>query len=183
MIKILDKETIKSSVFIHYGNLGFDLSLVKKLSFFENHYNKPKRGGLWFSPMRGFGWKDWCKEVEYRGFRDDYIWKMILDPEAKIIDIENPWDIEMLPSKDLIYFNRSNVCSYINFKELISQGYHGILVKVSAIDQDLGIPFSLGPTFRYWDCDSLLMFGIDGIKQIISYESNIKNLEMEENKR
>ena len=88
MIRLLETDLIKSTLFVHYGDSDFDLSQVRPVTHFQNHYNKPKIGGLWFSPKDSkWGWENWCKETGYSLFSKKYTWECRLSDESKIIKI------------------------------------------------------------------------------------------------
>ena len=169
-MRILGKKYLENTVFSHYGEDFFRPDRVQKIDFYQNHLNKPKIGGIWLSPKESeYGWKEWATVVEYKHFRDKYRWDVKLKTDAKIICCLEEKDLLNLPTSDL-FVDGIYACSYIDYGELIRRGYDGLFLSFQLLAntklQGKHIEGSPIPTFRYWDCESLLLFGTRCIQHV-----------------
>lgn len=174
---ILGKKILEKTIFVHYGNELFRPEKVEEVAFFQNHYNKPKRGGIWLSPKNSkYGWREWAKETKYPRFHDRYRWEIALEDDAKIIACTNFMDLKSIPTSDL-YVDGEYACTYFDYRKLQESGYHGVflgleLLMLIKFYQKYYEGFTK-PTFKFWDCESLLLFGTEKIRHVSSYVQSI----------
>lgn len=173
MSNILVKDYLKKTTFVHYGEEPFEYNKVEKISLFQNHYNKPKIGGIWLSPKNSKnGWKDWAKKTGYKRFCDKYRWEIQLKSSARILLISSIFDLKNLPTSDLFY-DDYYACTYFDFEELIRLGFDGIFVcsEIIKIVEEYQTWYEgfKQPTLRFWNCETLLLFGKDKIENVTNF--------------
>jgi hypothetical protein len=129
---------------IHYGATSFDVSKfgqIKNLSYFS----KPK-GGLWASAVDSeYGWKQWCKEAQFRDCEDDNSFTFELSPDAKILVIDSRSDFDELPKVG----NQLKVGDYLDF-ELLSSQYDAIHLTERGM-------WKTRMSLYGWDCECVLI--------------------------
>ena len=161
MIRQVSGKYLQKEVFVHYGPECYFSERVKEIGFYQNHYNKPKVGGLWFSPLHSsFGWRDWCRREDYSRFNDRYRWEVQVHPDSKIVLVQSFLDLKALPTKEL-WYGDFFACTYIDYGKLLEMGFDGVFLSKDMVDIEDRVPYYYGyqkPTFRFWNCESLLLF-------------------------
>lgn len=152
---------MEEKIYIHYGNTKFDESLFRQIK--NKFFIKPD-GGLWASPLNArYGWKDWNEDSGFRLCDENNCFKFKLKDTAKVLEINSCVDLWVLPQNPIIpeYWKRNSINDkyYIDFEQLIKDGYDAILVNLSN-DSDLYW------TLYGWDCDSLLVFNKEVIEEV-----------------
>lgn len=170
-MKVLEKNYLERAIFVHYGDEMYDADKVEEISFFRNHLNKPKRGGIWLSPKGSkYGWKDWAKDSNYPRFQDKYRWEVSLKSDARIVACVDFTDFMLLPTSKL-FIDGQFACDYFDLRKLQESGFHGIYVGMDIIIKTA--KYQIGPTsptFKFWDCETLLLFNSEKIKRVTNYE-------------
>lgn len=139
--------------YIHYGHKSFDKE--KFIEIRNDNWVKPI-GGFWASDINAeFGWKDWCKQENFRECNIDNSFTFELKENAKILVIDNAQKLSELPKADMPYRT-----SWINldFKK-IKEEYDAIEVLISS---DHKLYWDL----YGWDCDSILIMNPECMKVI-----------------
>lgn len=146
-------------VYIHYGHKRFDKD--KFVPIKNHHWVKPF-GGFWASSINAkYGWKDWNKDSEFRECKKQNSFKFTLKDNAKILKINCLEDLKGLPrDKELygMYNFESDV--YLDFEQLVKDGYDAIEVNISNDDR-------LYWALYGWDCDSLLVLNKEIIEEVV----------------
>lgn len=148
--------------YIHYGSLKFNSNIFKQVKNLS-YSNKPKPGtGLWASPKESnYGWKDWCKQENFRSCKDKNSFTFELDKNAKILIIDN--------YEDLI--KNLNFLKHKEFKGLISIDFEEASKRYDAIllteKGERNTRITHPKNLYGWDCESILILKSDNI--IISY--------------
>lgn len=139
------------NIYIHYGHKFFDDNLFKEIE--NKDFVKPL-GGLWASAINAeYGWKDWCKENNFRDCIEQNSFKFKLKSEARILKIDSVEVLKKLPVIEMPY-NFSWIT--LDF-EKIKKEYDVIEVLIS---EDSRLYWDL----YGWDCDSLLVLNKDCIE-------------------
>lgn len=139
-----------SKVYIHYGFTDLDKSRIKPIRNIP-FATKPG-GGLWASPLYAeFGWNKWCKREHFGPCRKENSFIFTLRPDANVLLLTHPSDLDGLPKKDAILSSWIN----LDFEQLQSNG-------IDAVEIDLsGGKFELYFPLYGWDCDSIVIFNPD----------------------
>ena len=139
------------NIYIHYGHKFFDDNLFKEI---ENKGFVKPLGGLWASAINAeYGWKDWCKENNFRDCIEQNSFKFKLKSETRILKIDSVEVLKKLPVIEMPY-NFSWIT--LDF-EKIKKEYDVIEVLIS---EDSRLYWDL----YGWDCDSLLVLNKDCIE-------------------
>ena len=146
---------MNKDIYIHYGHKYFDANLFMEINNFELGHVKP-HGGLWASNINAkYGWKEWCRENNFRKCSYDDSFKFKLKSGTKVLRIDKAKTLKELPIIDSPY-----KFSWINLDfEKIKENYDAIEVLISADHQ-------LYWDLYGWDCDSLLILNKDCIELI-----------------
>lgn len=144
---------MSKNIYIHYGHVKFNENLfadIKNCDFVKPH------GGLWASNVNAkYGWKDWCKDNNFRDCLEENSFTFKLKDNAKVLIIDDATKLKKLPTIESIY-----KFSWINLDfEKIKQEYDAIEVLIS---EDMQLYWDL----YGWDCDSLLVMNKDIIEII-----------------
>ena len=144
---------MQEKIYIHYGHKFFDEKLFVEIK--NDNFVKPL-GGLWASAINAkFGWKDWCKDENFRDCTEDNSFKFKLKSGTRVLKIDNAEMLKTLPVIKLPYnFSWVN----LDFKKL-KEEYDVIEVLISEDNQ-------LYWDLYGWDCDSLLVMNKDVIEVI-----------------
>lgn len=144
---------ISDSIYIHYGNNKFDKNRFIEIE--NNEWVKPI-GGLWASNINAeYGWKDWCKENNFRECKKDNSFKFRLKDGSKVLIIDSASKLLDLPKQETKYN-----FSWVNLDfEQIAKDYDAIEVLISKDSQ-------LYWDLYGWDCDSVLVLNPDNIEII-----------------
>ena len=138
--------------YVHYGDDTFRKDKVQQHTGRFGFGNKPDFG-LWASPVKPEyrGWADWCVNEEFMIDKLDDYFKFTLTPEAKILEVRKPSDLNGYVSLD----NREPIPqTNINFNSIIDDGYDGV---------ELYLNRELYWYLYGWDCDSIVIFNPDVI--------------------
>ena len=142
--------------YIHYGDKLFDNK--KFIEIKNDNWVKPY-GGLWASDINAkFGWKDWCKQENFRECNINNSFTFKIKDNAKILVIDSKEKLLELPKEDTRY-----EYSWVNLDfEKIKKEYDAIEVLISS---DHRLYWDL----YGWDCDSILIMNPECI-EVISNE-------------
>jgi len=143
---------------IHYGATTFDPSLFEEISNREMTRNKPK-GGLWTSPVDSeYGWKEWCKDENFRDCSKDESFIISLKEDTHILEINNRIDLEEF---EWIINAEWDWLNGIDFEELKSR-YDA----VHLTDTGQWATRGYGEKNLYgWDCESVLILNKECINE------------------
>ena len=135
------------NTYIHYGHKRFDINQFV-MPKNRNLRNKPI-GGLWASRTDAkLGWKDWCKDNDFKECSEDFCFTFKLSDNANILYINCVDDVKKLPDQktdlSLTYMKT------VDFEELIANG-------VDAIEFNISNDWDLYMALYGWDCDSTLI--------------------------
>ena len=146
---------MQEKIYIHYGHKDFDEKLFMEIT--NEAFVKP-RGGLWASDVNAkYGWKDWCKDENFRDCAENNSFKFKLKDGTRVLKIDNTEMLKTLPVIELPY-----KFSWITLDfEKLKEEYDVIEVLIS---EDHQLYWDL----YGWDCDSLLVMNKDVI-EIIDY--------------
>ena len=142
--------------FIHYGHCSFDR---KKFVPIQNQEcrNKPS-GGFWGSPVDSeYGWKDWCKDNDFRECDEQNSFAFSLKSEANIYYIRTVDAANNLPRAqgrygidDILSETPYSMIMGVDFEAMVRGGIDAILYEQSACPP-------LYWKLYGWDCDSILV--------------------------
>ena len=137
--------------FIHYGNNKYDPSLFCEI---RNRINKPT-GGLWASPINSsYGWKDWCKEHDFRDCNKDDSFTFKLSADARILTIDCSSDINLL-----LVLEPMGPIMRIDFESIKKSGIDVIyLTRIGEKETRF-----LDGGLYGWDCESAIILNKDVI--------------------
>ena len=170
-IKASDRHTRKHyTIYIHYGD---DCFRKERFHSVENRSgypcNKPSVGsGLWASPVNAdFGWKDFCIREDFRIGSLDKSFKFRLAKNARIYHIYTTKDLFLLPEVDYGKYRETDfgyMSRYCIDYEKVSHMYDAI--ELHLFNSDGYRNDSLDFYLYGWDCDSIIIFNPDIIKEV-----------------
>lgn len=152
------------NTYIHYGHKEFD---INKFIVPKNRQllNKPI-GGLWASKVDAkFGWKNWCKENDFRECNEENSFAFKISDNANILYINCVADIDKLPDQktDLsLTYHKS-----VDFEKLIEN-------RIDAIEFNISNDWGLYMALYGWDCDSTLILNPDVI-EVVAKQLTVQN--------
>jgi hypothetical protein len=131
--------------------------------------------GLWVSAVdiqgteENHGWKEWCKAEEFAQDRFNYETEIILKPDAKILHLECPTDIDCFTEKYRLEDNvfKGRFSWQLDWK-LIASEYQGIIIAPYQWSRRMA-----DHTFWYygWDCSSGCIWDADVIESFVCRET------------
>jgi hypothetical protein len=130
----------------------------------NNLFTKPDKGGMWLSVNNA--WENWCLNNEETWIEDKKRYEIKLKENSNILKIESVSDLEKLPKcKNNIKEYDVTQWTLLDFEEL-SKNYDGVQVMVNN-DKTPNKTYenSLYQRLYGWDCDSLLLFNKEAIKE------------------
>ena len=141
--------------FIHYGHDRFDKSLFTPPTNYPFTMTKPE-GGLWASPVDApYGWKDWCRENNFRWCDETNSFRFRLKDGSNVIRLERTADLEQIPRRNEPDWFTTWFAP--DFEELVKRGVDAIwLTNSNALYWQL----------YGWDCDSILILNPDIVEEI-----------------
>ena len=145
-----------SKKYIHYGHKHFDRTLFIPIRNCPS-FTKP-HGGLWASPVDAeFGWKEWCKQEDFRECNLNNSFTFTLSENARVLTILSVAGAKCLPQVR----NEFALPWWVipDFEKLVEQGYDAIELKLS---NDWGLYQAL----YGWDCDSIVVLNPDVIMEV-----------------
>jgi hypothetical protein len=138
------EETKMNVKYIHYGHKNFSRELFRPIR--DVPYLTKPEGGLWASRKNAkYGWKDWCRDSDFRNCNDDNSFSFKLTDDANVVYLKCVSDLNQLPKISNVF---CPVWHYIDFEAAKDDGVDAI--EVVDIDE---LYFSL----YGWDCDSILI--------------------------
>lgn len=150
---IYRSKNMKDNIYIHYGHKKFDKEIF--INIRNDNWVKPI-GGLWSSDVNAeFGWKDWCKENNFRECRKNNSFKFKLKQNARVLVIDNSTQLNDLPKIDLPY-----KLSWVTLD------FEKIMKEYDAIEVLLSKDWQLYWDLYGWDCDSLIVINPECIEVI-----------------
>ena len=132
---------------IHYGSPKYKPELFKKVK--NNLYRNKPEFGLWTSPIDSkYGWKEWCKEENFRDCNKDesFIIEINID---KMLVIDKEPDLKKIPFLKSKY----SYISGIDFEKLVKQ-YDAIHL---TIEGELSTRWLNENNLYGWDCECVLI--------------------------
>lgn len=142
------------NTYIHYGHKEFDIS--KFIAPKSRQWNNKPMGGLWASKIGvKFGWKDWCKENDFRECNEENSFTFKISDNANILYINCVADVDKLPDQQTD-FSLTHLKT-VDFEKLIEDG-------VDAIEFNISNDWGLYMALYGWDCDSTLILNPDVIE-------------------
>lgn len=113
---------------------------------------------MWASDVNAkYGWKNWCVENGFDGWRLDQSFSFRLSDKANVIRINWLSDLHQLPEQDC---DLEFTClRTVDYDKLIAAG-------VDAIEFNISNDWNLYMGLYGWDCDSLLVLNPDVIEII-----------------
>lgn len=143
-------------IYIHYGHDKFDPNSFVEIR--NNMWNKPV-GGLWASDVNAkFGWKQWCKDENFRNCTKENSFIFKLKEKSKILIIKSQNDLHNLPLESNVPEYINNICLCIDFEKL-KERYDALEILISNDRR-------LYNDLYGWDCDSLLVLNKNCIDEI-----------------
>lgn len=153
---------MNDQIYIHYGSKIFN----PKLNFPIRNRNYPSvkpYGGLWGSRIgASFGWKDWCKEEDFRDCDPLDSFQFKLKPEAINYIISKTEDLYALPN---LKFDKYKYIKdyYIDFEKCLSLGIDSIELCWYGEEYKYVRNGNLHYDLYGWDCDSIVILNPDAI--------------------
>lgn len=140
--------------YVHYGHKEFLKELFQPIKNREM-FSKPT-GGFWASRVNAlYGWKDWCKDNDFRDCREDNCFRFSVSENANVLTINSVDDLKGLPkAKQPVPVESSLWDNYLDFEQLLLNGIDAVEVNISS-DRDLYM------VLYGWDCDSILIMNPD----------------------
>lgn len=133
--------------YVHYGHKQFLKQKFVEIS--NTGWVKPD-GGLWASPVNAdYGWKEWCKNENFRECSEDNALYFTLAAGANIIHIRRLEDLKDLPEDNTALFKLSDTV-FLDFEKMRNSG-------IDAIELHLSEDHRLYWALYGWDCDSILV--------------------------
>ena len=144
---------MKDKIYIHYGHKKFDKEIF--INIRNDNWVKPI-GGLWSSDVNAeFGWKDWCKQENFRECKQENSFKFKLKENVNVLLIDNAKQLSDLPKIESQY-----KFSWINLD------FEKLMEKYDAIEVLISSEHKLYWDLYGWDCDSLLVLNPECIEVI-----------------
>ena len=135
---------------IHYGANKYDPSLFRPIK--NDGWAKPI-GGLWASPLKSHcGWREWCKEENFRLSSFSEYFTLSLKDYARVLVIDDFESLLPLPAID----GHSDY-KIVDFESITSQ-YDAIWLTPNGEEQTR---FSRPVRLYGWDCESVLILNPD----------------------
>lgn len=175
-------------IYIHYGdgNLydkdkfkpieNIDYNNVEKIR--EGHTTKPKFGtGLWASDITSpLNWRTLCYLYnlrELQEIKDKNYFLFDFMPEANVIHITHPSDLEKIPHIKNVRDGEVNIL----FEEALEQGIDAIELHLElACMEDRK---ELQKCLRGWDCSCVLVLNPNSIENVFYNIEGLKNFNIE----
>lgn len=147
-------------VFIHYGHKKFSDALwdeIKNVNFVKPY------GGLWASIVDAkYGWKEWCKDSNFRKCDIDNSFCFKLKENARVLTINSIEELKTHPKDKNCPECMDPVYYCLDFEEL-KKKYDAIEVNIS---KDERLYWDL----YGWDCDSILILNKNVIQIVDGLE-------------
>ena len=166
-------------IYIHYGSEHFNPQLFVPI---KNCTWKPKPEdgtGLWASRVGDeYGWEQWCRNAGFRVKALDTAFRFTLKPWAKVLTLEIPSDLLLLPklypwnpgkiftekdlnseeipsAEDLIAYFAPHWC-FLNYEKL-SEDYDAIELRNSYLFRG---------SLNTWDCDCIVIMNPNIVEEL-----------------
>ena len=140
--------------YIHYGSRCFEREFFDPIYCDRVVHTKP-RGGLWASPVDAkWGWKEWCRESNFRECSTGKSFCFHLAPSAKVLYIDNVECLAQLPQRQSELVIDTWCC--LDFEKLLADGWDAVEVCISDCQE-------LYWRLYGWDCDSIVVMNPDVI--------------------
>lgn len=157
-----------SKLYVHYGATKLDTQRVLASHNRQFHLGSKPDYGLWASPVEAaYGWKDWCKDNDFRECDENNAFYFELEKNAKVLEIRDEIDIKpyyedncMSSMFKLSIYNggdeisqpfRTSVIGAIDYAKIVNDGY-------DAVELFQSQNWHLHDTvFNSWDCDSIVI--------------------------
>ena len=156
-------------VYVHYG---FRVFLPELFVPVRNCQWKPKPEdgtGLWAcSEGNARGWREWCQNSGFAVYADDNCFRFTLTPSAKVLELNNPTQLEELPKAKPLpelerLFNLTSDWVMLDYEKLLSDGYDAI---------ELTDWYALRHRLALWDCNCLFVMNPKVIVEVESGKDN-----------
>ena len=146
----------------------------------DTGYPNDKPSGLWLSNENAYGWRKWCKDADFREYKDSEGHDFDVDmSKILVINTSSPsiaGTIEAILRKD----KRMGVCWGVDEYRLprtdwalVAERWSGVYVDEGAYELFYNFPLGLRTPawLNYWDCASACVWKLDCIKQIDKREA------------
>lgn len=158
--------------YIHYGATEF--IPTKGFPIKNREYFMKPKGGLWASRKNAsFGWKDWCKEEDFRDCDMANSFEFIFAKQAKIVTISTVKQLYNLPrlKNDGLAWGYS-----IDFEKCLHLGIDAIELCWYGDEYRDAASGNLHYELYGWDCDSVVVLNPDVIIPLYSSKERAKVL-------
>ena len=151
-------------IYIHYGHNEYKTPnpIVN-----ERNWTKPK-GGLWASRKDDdFGWKDWCKNEDFRMSSFDSFFEFVLKDQARVLTLHDVDQLDNLPKtnhpdRPYIKHDAYSECC-LDFEKLTKEYDAVELINVNQFYYAL----------YGWDCNSILIMNPNIIEIVKESKENV----------
>ena len=146
--------------YIHYCHNEFYHFIPEIFQEVENQpYRMKPTGGFWGSPVGAeYGWKDWCKDEDFRDCEKEKSFEFELSDTANVIHIHSVKDVDNLDLPKL-------PTGYIDFEKAKETRIDAIELHISDDNNN-----QLYWQFYGWDCDSILVLNKEVIEEVRKME-------------
>lgn len=159
---------MEKQVYIHYGATQFDPT--KKFPIKNAECFPKPNGGLWASRINAtFGWKNWCKEEDFRECVESNSFKFMFKDTANIYIISTVDTLKDLPMiSPFPYRMMLSGAYYIDFEACFAKGIDAIELCWYGNEYSDVASGDLYSALYGWDCDSILVLNPESISLIDS---------------
>jgi hypothetical protein len=128
-------------------------------------FNKPR--GLWVSDEEDYGWRDWCRDENFRPERFKYVYKVELSEDANILYLRSPIAIdsftrEYSAGKAKMPFSEHEFDRGIDWLT-VSKKYDGIIITPYQWSRRMEMHCQW---YYGWDCASGCIWNMKAIKGV-----------------
>lgn len=163
---IRENLNLERKMYVHYGSADFDRDRFKKAE--NEEYDVKPSGGLWGSPVDSVnGWKQWCRENDFREINDDNCfyfrirgWQVY---EIRIVqDLQKLPHIQMSEELQRLFLWHDKM---LDFEAIMKDdcSYSALDVKIEKVSSEL----------PGYDCDCILV--LDDYDLVINYDAKHHN--------
>lgn len=157
-------------VYIHYGATVFNPEKGFPITN-EQRWSKPN-GGLWASRVEAtYGWKQWCKDNDFRKCLEEDSFQFQMKDPKKVKMISSLSDLRRLPQLENPYgiFNEVD----IDFERCVDIGIDGIELCWYGEEWKYKAKDDMYMALYGWDCDSIVVLNPNAV-EVVSH--NIPSL-------
>lgn len=145
-------------IYVHYGSTGFDP--MKGFPIRNRKYWPKPEGGLWTSRKNAtFGWKDWCRENDFRECDPVSSFDFTIKDESKIVVVSTLQQLRRLPEVP----NRLKTTYCIDFEKCLRAGIDAIELCWYGDEYQSVANGDLYFELYGWDCDSIVVLNPNAV--------------------